>query len=148
MTSKYLTDKLEKLINLIMETTKDVKEEKDSLYKTLFDEHLVQAHDLHQQVNDGFDMMDAGNVRDIMLEANSLWRIRKNIKNGKHEDIEAATLQEEVERLIKKNQKINAIKHYRAHFDKLDPKPGLKESKEYVDAIQADMIRRGIIKQQ
>jgi ribosomal protein L7/L12 len=82
-----------------------------------------------------------------MLEANSLWRIRKNIKNGNHEDVEAATLQEEVERLIKKKQKINAIKHYRAHFDKMDPKPGLKESKIYVDAIQADMIRRGVIKE-
>ncbi len=147
MTSKYITDKLEMLITLIMDTTEDVKEEKDSLYKTLFDEQLVQAHDLHQQITDGFDDMDAGNVRDIMLEANSLWRIRKNIKNGNHEDVEAATLQEEVERLIKKKQKINAIKHYRAHFDKMDPKPGLKESKIYVDAIQADMIRRGVIKE-
>jgi len=101
VTSKYITDKLEMLITLIMDTTEDVKEEKDSLYKTLFDEQLVQAHDLHQQITDGFDDMDAGNVRDIMLEANSLWRIRKNIKNGNHEDVEAATLQEEVERLIK-----------------------------------------------
>ena len=142
----WIVDKLERLVKLSRATEPDKPSDEE-----LFTNHTTDAYNLLAKVEDSYDNMTHGELRDVMMRANAIWRIRKKIWNGEDPaNIPEFSMMQEIEHFLlhpQGPQKINAIKHYRAHFDKMDPKPGLKESKIYVDAIQADMIRRGVIKE-
>ena len=142
----WIVDKLERLVKLSRATEPDKPSDEE-----LFTNHTTDAYNLLAKVEDSYDNMTHGELRDVMMRANAIWRIRKKIWNGEDPaNIPEFSMMQEIEHFLlhpQGPQKINAIKHYRAHFDKMAQKPGLKESKIYVDAIQADMIRRGIIKE-
>ena len=54
-------------------------------------------------------------------------------------------MNDQIEDYVAQNQKINAIKYYRAEMDeKFGEQVGLREAKEYIDGIASDMKRRGI----
>ena len=54
-------------------------------------------------------------------------------------------MDEAIEEFLAQGQKINAIKHYRQEMqDQFKEQVSLREAKDYVDAIHADMKRRGM----
>ena len=54
-------------------------------------------------------------------------------------------MNDQIEDYVAQNQKINAIKYYRAEMDeKFGEQISLREAKEYIDGIASDMKRRGI----
>ena len=82
--------------------------------------------------NDHFDLSE------VMRQANKLWKIMNRIKNG--EDVYKVVLDEELEDFIILGQKINAIKHYRRVMkERIGEQPSLRESKDYVDALQDNL---------
>ena len=55
-------------------------------------------------------------------------------------------LNDDIEEFISTGHKINAIKIYRQQMDDIyGVKVGLREAKDYIDNIQADMKRRGMV---
>ena len=89
---------------------------------------------------------DHSDWADIMRQANKLWKVRKKIEKVGWDFIDDLEMHETIEDLLSNNQKIAAIKYYReimqTHFD---TKVSLKESKDFVDNMQEDMIGRGIL---
>ena len=81
----------------------------------------------------------------IMKNSNKIWRLRNKIKNGEFDDLSYLEMNDQIEDYVAQNQKINAIKYYRAEMDeKFGEQISLREAKEYIDGIAADMKRRGI----
>ena len=79
-----------------------------------------------------------------MKKANTVWKIRRKILNGEWDDVSAATLHTEVEDMIKAGAIIEAIKHYRNEMKThLNTDVTLKECKDYIDVLRADLNRRG-----
>ena len=135
----WMLEKLERLIKMCRATEPDKPDDRE-----LFTEDNIKAHDLHRAVEEGYDMMGASDVRDIMREANRIWKVRKMIWNGDADTLKDAKLQQDIEDFLKQNQKINAIKYYRNSLRTgPDSAPSLKESKQYVDKIQEEMIAAG-----
>lgn len=78
-------------------------------------------------------------LSEMMFRCNEMWKTRTAVEKG---DLDIASLdhtQLDIECIafIRKQQKINAIKHYRAKMKEVfREEKTLKESKEYVDALQ------------
>jgi hypothetical protein len=113
--------------------------------KFLFSDHLIASKELLQNAgNEGLN--DHSDWADIMRQANKLWKIRKKIEKVGWDFVDDLEMHETIEDLLSNNQKIAAIKYYReimqTHFD---TKVSLKESKDFVDNMQEDMIGRGIL---
>ncbi len=78
-------------------------------------------------------------LAEMMFRCNEIWKTRTAVEKG---DLDIASLdhtQLDIECIgfIRKQQKINAIKHYRAKMKEVfREEKTLKESKEYVDALQ------------
>ena len=82
----------------------------------------------------------------IMRESNKIWKLRNKVKNGEWNDLSGAMIDEEIEDYLVEGQKINAIKYYRSEMkERFDKVVSLRVAKDYVDMIQEDMRRRGII---
>ena len=140
----WILKRLERLIKLLKHNNSDVKPTDDEL----FSHELIGAQEMYNKVN-GDDLRSVWEMSGLMKDANRIWRTQRKIYNGELDNNWEAVLLGEVEDFLEKNQKINAIKHYRNEmanrvFGK-EP-PGLKESKEFVDGVQKDMINRGILK--
>ena len=118
----------------------------------LFNEHLIRSQEMIKEIRDlhyGRTNLNPDSERDllinIMKQSNKIWRIRNRIKNGGWDDSSYIEMSEQIEDYIAQNQKINAIKYYRAEMDeKFGEQISLREAKEYIDGIAADMKRRGI----
>ena len=118
----------------------------------LFNEHLIRSQDMLKEVRDlhtGRNNIDLDTERDllinIMKNSNKIWRLRNKIKNGEFDDLSYLEMNDQIEDYVAQNQKINAIKYYRAEMDeKFGEQISLREAKEYIDGIAADMKRRGI----
>ncbi len=136
----WMMEKLERLIKMSRSTEPDKPTDRE-----LFTEANIKAHDLHRAVDEGYENMNAADIRDIMIEANKIWRVRKMVWTGEKDTLREATLQEDIEGLLKQNQKINAIKLYR-NSAKTTSEPSLRESKQVVDKIQQDMITAGTLR--
>ena len=70
-------------------------------------------------------------------------------KDGKNYNVfnEEQAMMEEVEDFIAQGQKINAIKVYRNKMKEIyGTKLGLRECKDYIDSLQVDLNKRGVIK--
>ena len=81
-----------------------------------------------------------------MRESNKIWRLRNKVKNGEWDDLSGAVIEEKIEDYLVEGQKINAIKHYRNEMnEKFDEEVSLREAKNYVDNLQENMRRRGVI---
>ena len=142
--------RLEKLVTLCNENGLDNSYASESF---LFDAHLIsvqemikEVRDLHTSKNTISPDSERRLIINVMKNANKVWKLQNKIKNGELDGSELGTLNDEVEDFIAKRQKINAIKHYR-HVMKetFNQEIGLKGAKDYVDSLQADMQRRGII---
>jgi hypothetical protein len=144
-----ILDKLELLVKLCEKTAQtDVPSE-----KYLFNAHLIQSQDMLTEVRDlhtGKNVIDPDSKRtlltNIMRQANKIWKIRNKIKNGEWDDLSYIEMTEQIEDYVAQGQKINAIKHYRQEMnDKFSEQVSLREAKEHIDNIQADMKLRGIV---
>jgi len=105
----------------------------------LFTQDMLLARDLYNKVRDG-DVDSNWEATDIMKRANTIWKQRNHIKKVGWEEF--YSLEGQVIDLIRQNQKINAIKLYRQAKIDRGEEIGLKEAKEYVDALQEKLITK------
>ena len=150
MDKALILNKLDMLVKLCEETEPEESGEKNSLFSTQF----VTAMEMLKKVE---DWHDGKNVQDLegkeelismMKCANRIWKFRNKIKNGEldGDNVDLMEVHETIEEYLVQSAKIAAIKYYREVMDThFDTKVSLKEAKDFVDAIQNDMIRRKII---
>jgi len=136
-----ILERLEMLVKLCEETEPDNPSE-----KYLFTGQLVAAKEIYDRVETGVSFSE-NELPQLMRQANKIWKIRNKIKNGDWDDLSYIEMTEQIEDYIAQNQKINAIKYYRQEMsDKLSEEVTLREAKDHIDGIAADMKLRGIVK--
>ena len=119
----------------------------------LFTEHSISVQGMVKSVRDlhtGKQTIDPDSERNLMItimrESNKIWKLRNKVKNGEWDDLSGAVIDKEIEDYLVEGQKINAIKYYRSEMkERFDKVVSLRVAKDYVDMIQEDMRRRGII---
>mgnify|MGYP000315208973 FL=1 len=135
MTKKDLLEKIDKLIDLCVETEPTLKD-MDSL-DLMFSTDFIQSKEIRSKIEDGdysdFDLVD------MMKECNWIWKKRNKIK-GKGWD-EYINVDLRIEKSLRGNRKIEAIKLYRQNIIDNGGDCGLKEAKEYIDKL---VIRMGL----
>ena len=141
--------RLEMLADLCETTESEVPNDKQ-----LFSNHLIEVQNMITLVTD----MESGEVdfasstereqlTEVMRSSNKIWRFRNKIKNGEVDTIDHAEMIDEIEDYLAQGQKINAIKYYREEMqNRFDERVGLRESKDFVDSIDNDLKRRGIVR--
>ena len=148
MNKQLILDRLELLVKLCEKTEPDIPTE-----KRLFTEHSISVHEMIKEVRElhtGIKNIDPDSDRDLMInimrQANKIWRLRNKVKNGEFDDLSYIEMTEQIEDYIAMGQKINAIKYYRQEMsDKLSEEVTLREAKDHIDGIAADMKLRGIV---
>ncbi len=139
---EWLYEKLNRLVKLAKATEPDQPDDKH-----LFQPSTIEAYDLLMEVEQRYDEMRPHEIKEIMVEANKIWKFRRKVWNGDVDWNWQSQLDHELEDMLKQGAKIAAIKHYRAECEKeTGTAPSLKESKDYVDIIENNLIARGIIK--
>jgi len=148
MNIKDIEKRLKLLVKLCHETEPtidDIKkmredpETRTGAVDELFTEDMLLARDLYNKVRDG-DISSRREATNIMRSANTIWKQRNHIKKVGWEEF--YSLEGQVIDLLRQNHKINAIKLYRqAKIDRGED-VGLKEAKEYVDALQEKLITK------
>ena len=149
MDKSNILDRLEMLANLCEETEPVVPNDKQ-----LFSNHLIEVQNMITLVTDmesGEVNFESGTEREqiteVMRSSNKIWRFRNKIKNGELDTTEHAEMIDEIEDYLAQGQKINAIKYYREEMqNRFDERVGLRESKDFVDSIDNDLKRRGIVR--
>ena len=149
MNKSNILHRLEMLANLCEETEPVVPNDKQ-----LFSNHLIEVQNMITLVTD----METGEVdfepstereqiTEVMRSSNKIWRFRNKIKNGELDTTEHAEMIDEIEDYLAQGQKINAIKYYREEMQhRFDERVSLRESKDFVDSIDNDLKRRGIVR--
>ena len=141
MNKEHILERLKMLVELCSETEPDFPDN-----KILFTGQLITAKELYDRYDTGVSESE-NEIPEIMKQANKIWRIRNKIKNGEWDDVQHAETIDTIEDFLSEGQKISAIKHYReAMSTSFGEKVGLRDAKEYVDNLQIDMRRRGILK--
>ena len=141
--------RLEMLADLCETTEPDVPSDKQ-----LFSNHLIEVQNMITLVTDmanGGVNFEPGTEREqlteVMRSSNKIWKFRNKIKNGEVDTIDHAEMIDEIEDYLAQGQKINAIKYYREEMqNRFDERVGLRESKDFVDSIDNDLKRRGIVR--
>ena len=146
MNIKDIEQRLKLLVKLCNETEptlddiKKMREDADvGEVDELFTEDMLLARDLYNKVRDG-DVDSRREATNIMRRANTIWKQRNHIKKVGWEEF--YSLEGQVIDLLRQNQKINAIKLYRQAKIDRGEEIGLKEAKEYVDALQEKLITK------
>jgi hypothetical protein len=147
MDKSLILDRLELLVSLCEKTEPDVPSERH-----LFTEHSISVNTMIREVRDlttGIKTIDPDSERDliinVMRESNKIWRLRNKVKNGEFDGLAMQELDEAIEEFLVQGQKISAIKHYRQEMqDQFKEQVSLRDAKDYVDTIHADMKRRGM----
>ena len=128
---EYVLEKLYSLVQLCQKT--DVSSDKQ-----LFDGRLLSAQQMFDRTEQEYGFNDHFDLSEVMRQSNKLWKIMNRIQDG--EEVYKVVLDEELEDFIILGQKINAIKRYRTVMkEQLGEQPGLRESKDYVDALQDNL---------
>ena len=148
MDKSIILDRLKMLIKLCEETEPDIPSDTQ-----LFTEHSISVQGMMKSVRDlhtGKQTIDPDSERNLMItimrESNKIWKLRNKVKNGEWDDLSGAVIDKEIEDYLVEGQKINAIKYYRSEMkERFDKVVSLRVAKDYVDMIQEDMRRRGII---
>ncbi len=143
-----ILNKLEMLVKLCSETEPDIPSDKQ-----LFTEHSISVQEMVNEVRDlhtGKQNIDPDSERklliNVMKESNRIWRLRNKVKNGEWDSLSQLEMDEEIEDYLAQNQKINAIKYYRAEMkDRFDEEVSLREAKDYIDQLHNDMKRRKVL---
>ena len=147
MDKALILDRLELLVSLCEKTEPDVPTERH-----LFTEHSISVNTMIREIREltrGIKTIDPDSERDliinVMRESNKIWRLRNKVKNGEFDGLAMQELDEAIEEFLVQGQKISAIKHYRQEMqDQFKEQVSLREAKDYVDTIHADMKRRGM----
>ena len=105
----------------------------------LFTEDMIEARSIYNKVRDG-EYDSSTYVTQVMKQANKIWKQRNHIKKVGWEEF--YSVEGTIVDLIRQNQKINAIKLYRQSRIDKGEECGLKEAKEYIDALQEKLITR------
>ena len=128
------------LVKLCEETEPDNPPE-----KYLFSGQLVAAKEMYDRIETGVSVSE-NELPQLMRQANKIWKIRNKIKNGEWDDLNYNEMEEQIEDYIAQAQKINAIKYYIQEMDdKFGVEVTLREAKEHIDSIAANMKLRGIV---
>jgi len=148
MNIEDIEQRLKLLVKLCHETEptlndiKKMREDPETLtgaVDELFTNDMLLARDLYNNVRDG-DISSRREATNIMRSANTIWKQRNHIKKVGWEEF--YSLEGQVIDLLRQNHKINAIKLYRqAKIDRGED-VGLREAKEYVDALQEKLITK------
>ena len=141
--------RLEMLADLCETTEPDVPSDKQ-----LFSNPLIEVQNmitLVTNIESGEVDFEPSNEREqiteVMRSSNKIWKFRNKIKNGEVDTIDHTEMIDEIEDYLAQGQKINAIKYYREEMqNRFDERVGLRESKDFVDSIDADLKRKGIVK--
>ena len=105
----------------------------------LFTEDMLKVRDLYRKVRDG-DIGGNWETTDIMKRANTIWRQRNHIKKVGWKEF--YSLEGQVIELLRKNQKIAAIKLYRQVRIDSGKECSLKEAKEHIDSLVEKLIQK------
>ncbi len=139
---EWIKERLDRLVKLTRATEPDNPDDTN-----LFTPQNIEAYRLYTLVDESYDNLSRGEIQDIMIKANHIWKIRKKIWNGEWDSLPESTLMYEIEEFILQGQKINAIKHYRQQSEAVYGKEAsLKDSKDFVDDVQGKMRVEGKIK--
>ena len=132
VTKELIQNKLKHLSKLVEKT------EPTEVDNDLFTSGQMDCYSMMVMVDEEWDKLNREEIKELMIRANEIWRERKFIENGQVDSLEDAKHRGEIVDFLMKDQKINAIKVYKRHSNKT-----LRESKDYVDAIQKVMIQEG-----
>ena len=135
MTKTDLLEKIDKLIDLCVETEPTL-EDMNTL-DLMFSTDFIQSKEIRDKV-DGDDYSNLELVL-IMKECNWIWKKRKRIKEHGWEEYINVDLR--IEKSLRGNRKIEAIKLYRQNTIDTGGDCSLKEAKEYIDKL---VIRMGL----
>ena len=136
-----LVKKLTMLVKLCEETEPTPKQllkmsgEKNADMTDLFTPEMIDAKFYLQEVKE--QEYDNYSVIDIMRSCNNIWRWRMKVKKDGWPDM--SNIEYRCGELLKKNQKINAIKEYRTFMTDRDKEVSLREAKDWVDKLQVAM---------
>ena len=141
MKSKDIEKRLKLLVKLCTETEptlddiKNMREDTETVtgaVDELFTEDMIQARQIYNQVRDG-DFDGSVEITGIMRRANHIWKARQHIKKVGWKDF--YSVEGTIVDLIRRGQKINAIKFYRQNKMDKGEECGLKEAKEHIDSL-------------
>ena len=135
MTKTDLLEKIDKLIDLCVETEPTL-EDMNTL-DLMFSTDFIQSKEIRSKIEDG-DYSDYDLV-DMMKECNWIWKKRNKIKEKGWDEYINVDLR--IEKSLRGNRKIEAIKLYRQNIIDNGGDCGLKEAKEYIDKL---VIRMGL----
>ena len=139
---EWLYEKLNRLVKLVRSTEPDQPDDKH-----LFKPSTIEAYDLLMEVEQRYDEMRPHEIKEIMVEANKIWKFRRRIWNGDVDWNWQSQLDKELEDMLKQGAKISAIKYYRAECEKeTGTTPSLRESKDYVDKMRDNLKTLGTVK--
>ena len=146
MKTKDIEQRLKLLVKLCTETEptlddiKKMREDADAgAVDELFTEDMINARELYIKVRDG-EYDSSVEVIRTMKQANKIWKQRNHIKKIGWKEF--YSIEGTIVELIRQNQKINAIKLYRQNKLDKGEECGLREAKEYIDALQEKLITR------
>ena len=146
MKTKDIEKRLKMLVKLCNETEptlddiKMLREDADAgEVDELFTDDMIKARDIYIKVRDG-DYDSSVEVTGIMRQANKIWKQRNHIKKVGWKEF--YSVEGTVIDYLRQNQKINAIKFYRQSKIDRGEEIGLKEAKEYVDALAQKLITK------
>ena len=129
---QWIYEKLNSLVKLCKATEPDQPDDKH-----LFMPTIIDAYDMLNDVKERYDEMSLVEIKQIMLEANKIWKFRKKVYNGDIDWNWQSQLDGELEAMILQGSVINAIKHYRKEIEKeTGTIPSLREGKDYVDKMR------------
>ena len=146
--TKDIEQRLKLLVKLCTETEptlddiKSIREDAETVtgaVDELFTGDMIDARRIYNKVRDG-DFDSSIEITGIMKQANKIWKQRNHIKKVGWKEF--YSIEGQVMELIRQNQNIKAIKLYiQAKIDR-GQYIGLKESKEYVDALEQKLITK------
>ena len=138
--------RLKMLVKLCVDTEptlddiKKMREDADAgAVDELFTDDMINARELYIKVRDG-EYDSSVEVIRTMRQANKIWKQRNHIKKVGWKEF--YSLEGQIIELLRQNQKINAIKLYRQAKIDRGQDIGLKEAKEYVDALAQKLITK------
>ena len=135
MTKTDLLEKIDKLIDLCVETEPTL-EDMNTL-DLMFSTDFIQSKEIRSKIEDG-DYSDYDLV-DMMKECNWIWKKRNKIKEKGWDEYINVDLR--IEKSLRGDRKIEAIKLYRQNTIDTGGDCSLKEAKEYIDKL---VIRMGL----
>jgi len=153
MNRDMILERIDSLVTICEKTEPDYKDS-----TILFTGQYVSAQEMHAKIariiledHDEISIRSREEIVQVMKEANIIYKMRKKMKKWKEEgkdySAEALNMEGEIEDYLVAGQKINAIKAYRAGMkDIFDEEVSLRDSKNHIDTIHADLKRKGLVR--